>query len=91
MPLRHSVISFTSNVRRFTYLILILSKQLPSEAFLNHYVEEAETMVIAAPEGPRNKEENYLQIELSSLGIECKRKNEINDKEELEGLTTAIK
>ena len=48
-------------------------------------------MVIAAPEGPRNKEENYLQIELSSLGIECKRKNEINDKEELEGLTTAIK
>ena len=36
-------------------------------------------------------EENYLQSELSSLGIDCKRKNELNDKEELEGLATAIK
>jgi hypothetical protein len=37
------------------------------------------------------KEENYLQAELSSLGIDCKRKNELNDEEELEGLATAIK
>jgi hypothetical protein len=37
------------------------------------------------------KEENYLQNELRSLGIECKRRNEFNDKEELEALATAIK
>jgi hypothetical protein len=36
-------------------------------------------------------EENYLQTELRSLGIECKRRNEFNDKEELEALATAIK
>jgi hypothetical protein len=36
-------------------------------------------------------EENYLQNELRSLGIECKRRNEFNDKEELEALATAIK
>jgi hypothetical protein len=36
-------------------------------------------------------EETYLQSELSSLGIECKRMNEFNDKEELEALPTAIK
>jgi hypothetical protein len=36
-------------------------------------------------------DKNYLQSELSSLGIECKRKNEFNDKEELEALATAIK
>ncbi|MDQ3977770.1 MAG: hypothetical protein M3264_14710 [Thermoproteota archaeon] len=36
-------------------------------------------------------EETYLQSELSSLGIECKRMNEFNDKEELEALATAIK
>ena len=42
--------------------------------------------------GVDNKEEeNYLQSELSSLGIDCKRKNELNDEEELEGLATAIK
>jgi hypothetical protein len=35
--------------------------------------------------------EKYLQSELSSLGIKCKRKNEFNDKEELEALATAIK
>jgi hypothetical protein len=35
--------------------------------------------------------ENYLQNELRSLGIECKRRNEFNDKEELEALATAIK
>ncbi len=34
---------------------------------------------------------NYLQKELSSLGIECKRRNEFNDKDELEALATAIK
>jgi hypothetical protein len=37
------------------------------------------------------KEKSILQSELSSLGIECKRKNELNDKEELRALATAIK
>ncbi len=32
-----------------------------------------------------------MQSELSSLAIQCKRKNEFNDEEELEALTTAIK
>ena len=36
-------------------------------------------------------EVNYLQTELSSLGIESKKRNEYNDKEELEILATAIK
>jgi hypothetical protein len=34
---------------------------------------------------------NYLRTELSSLAIECKRTNELKDKEELEALATAIK
>ncbi len=38
-----------------------------------------------------DEEANYLQGELSSLAIECKRKNEFNDEEELQALTTAIK
>ena len=37
------------------------------------------------------KNENYWQNELSSLSIEPKRKNELNDKKELEALATAIK
>jgi hypothetical protein len=37
------------------------------------------------------EDENYWQSELSSLGIECKRRNELNDKEELRALATAIK
>ena len=37
------------------------------------------------------EEGNYLQSELSSLAIEGKRMNELNDKEELEALATAIK
>ncbi len=36
-------------------------------------------------------DENYLQNELSPLGIDCKRRNEFNDKGELEALATAIK
>jgi hypothetical protein len=36
-------------------------------------------------------EETYLQRELSSLGIECKRMNEFNDTDELEALATAVK
>jgi hypothetical protein len=36
-------------------------------------------------------DESYWQSELSSLGIECKRKNELNDKEELRALARAIK
>jgi hypothetical protein len=35
--------------------------------------------------------ENYWQSELSSLGIECKRRNELNDKEELKALAMLIK
>ncbi len=38
-----------------------------------------------------SKDENYLQAELGSLGIQCKRMNELNDKEELQTLATAIK
>ena len=38
-----------------------------------------------------SKEANYLQLELSSLGIQPKRTNELNDIEELEALATAIK
>ncbi len=37
------------------------------------------------------EDENYWQNELASLNIEPKRKNEFNDKEELEALATAIK
>jgi hypothetical protein len=37
------------------------------------------------------EDENYWQSELSSLGVDCKRKKELNDKEELEALATAIK
>ena len=36
-------------------------------------------------------EKSYLQSELCSLGIECKRVNQFNDKDELEALATAIK
>jgi hypothetical protein len=39
----------------------------------------------------REQEENRLQSELSSLGVDCKRKNELNGKEELEAHATAIK
>jgi hypothetical protein len=34
----------------------------------------------------REQEENRLQVELGSLGIDCKRKNELNGEEELEAL-----
>ncbi len=34
---------------------------------------------------------NYLHSELSSLGIQPKRTNELNEKEELEALATAMK
>ena len=37
------------------------------------------------------EDENYWQSELSSLGIECKRRNELNDKEELQELADNIK
>jgi len=36
-------------------------------------------------------EKGYWQNELSSLGIECKRSNELNDNEELATLATALK
>jgi hypothetical protein len=35
--------------------------------------------------------ETYWQSELNSLAIECKQKNEFNDKNELGALATAIK
>ena len=35
--------------------------------------------------------ENYWEDELSTLAIECKRKNELNDKEELENLSDIVK
>jgi hypothetical protein len=38
-----------------------------------------------------NGEVNYLQNELSSLGIFCKQMNGLNDRGELEALTIAIK
>lgn len=34
---------------------------------------------------------NYLRTELSSLGIECKRRNQLNGRDELDTLATAIK
>ncbi len=36
-------------------------------------------------------EANYLRTELRSLGIDCKRRSEFNDNDELETLTTGIK
>lgn len=36
-------------------------------------------------------EKSYLQSELNSLGINCKRMNEFNGKEDLEALATALK
>jgi hypothetical protein len=47
--------------------------------------------IIAAGSSNGCGEVNYLQTELSSLGIESKKRNEFNDKEELETLATAIK
>ena len=37
------------------------------------------------------EDESYWQSELRSLGIDCKRKNELDDKQELQALATAIK
>jgi hypothetical protein len=36
-------------------------------------------------------DENYWQSDLSFLGIDCKRKIELNDKEELRALAVAIR
>ncbi len=59
------------------------------------FVQLAHTMTTTSAQGGgvdnKEEEENYLQSELSSLGIDCKRKNELNDEEELQGLATAIK
>jgi hypothetical protein len=46
---------------------------------------------MAEEQEQKAKNENYWQNELSSLNIEPKRKNELNDKKELEALATAIK
>lgn len=45
----------------------------------------------AAKEIEFEEEENYLQTESRSLGIECKRRNEFNDRYELEALPNAMK
>jgi hypothetical protein len=51
------------------------------------FVQLAYCMAPATAAGAdREQEENRLQVELGSLGIDCKRKNELNDKEELEAL-----
>jgi hypothetical protein len=47
--------------------------------------------IIAAGSRNGGGEVNYLQTELSSLGIECKKRDEFNDKEELEALATSLK
>jgi hypothetical protein len=39
--------------------------------------------------GVKENDEIVLQNELRSLGIDCKRRNEFNDKEELEALANA--
>jgi hypothetical protein len=39
----------------------------------------------------RMEKKSYLQSELNSLAIECKRMNELNDEEDLEALANAIK
>ena len=41
--------------------------------------------------GMMENKKSYLQSELCSLGIDCKRINHLNDKDELDALTTAIK
>jgi predicted RNase H-like nuclease (RuvC/YqgF family) len=61
---------------------------------VEHRRELARRLVAAAPLLMRNmivEDENYWQSELSSLGIECKRRNEFNDKEKLKALATLIK
>jgi hypothetical protein len=59
------------------------------------FVQLAHTMATTSAQGGgvdnKEEEENYLQSELSSRGIDCKRKTVLNDEEELEGLATAIK
>jgi hypothetical protein len=47
--------------------------------------------VLAAGSSNGGGDVNYLQTELSSLGTESKKRNESNDKEELETLANAIK
>jgi hypothetical protein len=72
----------------------MLTTKLFSKPFLMFFVQLAHTMTTTSAQGggvDNNEEENYLQSELSSLGVDCKRKNELNDKQELEGLATAIK
>ena len=48
-------------------------------------------MATTAPMKKEFEESYNLQSELCSLGIECKRLNEFNDKDELKALATAIK
>jgi hypothetical protein len=43
------------------------------------------------PPGAYSSEVIHFKIELSSLAIDCKRRNEFNDRDELESLATAIK
>jgi len=57
----------------------------PSYYFVSKWQQDVTAMRVG------ENDENYLQNELSSLGIDCKRRNEFNDKDELEALATAIK
>jgi hypothetical protein len=52
---------------------------------------EGAFMATTAPMKKEFEESYNLQSELCSLGIECKRLNEFNDKDELKALATAIK
>jgi hypothetical protein len=61
-----------------------------------HKLQSQEVTIVAKPskrekDQQQQAENNYWQSELDSLGIESKRKTELNDKEELENLADNIK
>jgi len=51
----------------------------------------ARPIIMVMREADKGCEQNYLQSELNPLGIDWKRMNEFNCKEELEALANAIK
>jgi hypothetical protein len=52
---------------------------------------EKHGVILRETEEVREKKKTFLHSELASLGIDCKRRNELNDIGELEFLTIAIK
>jgi hypothetical protein len=69
---------------------IILQEFIP---FLLYYIrrkDEIPELSIVMSEQQADTE-NYWQNELRSLGIESKRKNQLNDKEELQALADSIK